>query len=640
MRSSLGIVLVILAVLGITSAQNGVARAQVQGPTSTLPAVYTLLKAYTLPQSALPQGSIEVGIQENDNVSLVAQDGDPTAAQNVVARGRIDGIEQDLILGGHSGNAITLDLELFRDSAGASADVQDLSGLQGSQVTSLTPPSLGDSNIAAHIASPARSGGAPEGVLVGFSSGRLEVNVIEQGSTGSVSEDDVLPLAKYVASAVASNPVPAPSDAELALLRTEADPEQILYDAYDFLLQNYLTQLNPSDLLTGAFMGAAKALTDKGVTSVPAAPQITSQDADGAWAQFLPAYQALEATSTAVSRQDLEQAAATSMYGSLNCHTEYFPPQLYTRVYAEINGQPEALIGIVWQPRPPYTILRVLPNSPAERAGLKAGDQILAFDHVTPDDVGEKNFLQLGIGDAGTPLTITVQRPGVDQPFDVTAVRELLSTPNVTHKMLPGGIGYVELDAFTDGPGAVDDVRAALKDFASAGNVNGWILDLRNNSGGSAATMAQLAGLFVQPGSILGIDIQQDGTSDIMRSSGTPPAGQQPMVILTGPGTASAAEIFTQAMKDLHRATIVGSQTAGCVNGGQIYGLLDSSGIFVSEIDVLSGPRYVPLEGVGVSPDEQVDSSDTDLITGNDPQLAAAEALFTGSAAATASTGP
>ena len=176
-------------------------------------------------------------------------------------------------------------------------------------------------------------------------------------------------------------------------------------------------------------------------------------------------------------------------------------------------------------------------------------------------------------------------------------------------------------------------MRSALQDFEAAGNVTSWILDLRFDGGGSELTMQQIASLFVPAGSLLDSLVQRDGTETRVRTRATPLPDQKPLAILTGPGTASAAEIFTEALHDLGRATVVGSQTAGCVNGGEVFGLLDGSGAFISTDEFLAGPQHVALEGTGVTPDDSVSLNLADFAAGNDTQLAAAIALLSGAPA-------
>lgn len=626
------IVLFALSAMLLLAAFIGPSAHAQQSSTSLSPG-QQVLTPYLLTRSAIPAALQQQDVMPLSNVLVGAFAQDPVDIQKVLDRARIDGLEQDF--GQLNGNSaqIQLQLSLFRDKVGADTDVGDPILLSGLRLTSVGVPLLGDVS-AGYLTKSASF----ESTNIAFASDRLQVLISEVGTPGSTSMADVLPLATLMASRT-KLPPPPPSPDELAVLMTQTSPESILRDAYTLLYENYLEKFPPSQYLGPAFDAASQALTDAGVTGLPASPSITSSDEDGAWGQFLPAYQQLEQlTPSTISQSALAYDAATAMYGDLNCHTSFFTPKDYQREVQDLSGSAEARIGILIQkfPNAQYTILRVQSSSPAEQAGLKAGDEITAIDHQTPEQLGD-HFADLFIGAAGTPITLTIQRVGTSQSFDVTIIRQLIPTTVEQHQILPGGVGYIEFDDFTDGDVAYNDVQKALQDFQAAGNVNSWIMDLRYNSGGSEATMDRIAGLFVPSGSLLTTETQQDGSMSQTTAVGPEFPTQKSMVLIIGANTASAAEIFTQSMKDLGRVTLVGETTAGCVNGGLPLGLLDGSGIFVSTILVLSGPGKVAIEKVGVTPDDMVDLTLQDVQNGQDPQLAAAVSLFTGTQPSTLS---
>jgi carboxyl-terminal processing protease len=626
MRLPSSVVLILAAVLGLGFSGSAV---QAQQTTQNLTAAQQVISRYVLPASAIPTGLQQIGVSSLDNVLVAALAEDPVEIQKIIDRGRLDGIEQDFLQTGGANAQIQLQISLYRDSAGAAADVPDPSLLSGQGAKAVSAPSFGD--LSAGYATEAPS---PESANIVFAIGRLEVLVSEVGPAGSTNQADIVPLARLVEMRVRQNPLPPPTTDELAILQTETMPEPILQDAYNLLLQNYLTKLPPSQLLAAAWTGATKALTDAGVSGLPAAPTISASDGDAAWAQFLPAYQALEKLApSSISAKDLVYAAATEMYNNLNCHTTFFDPPTYSKEVLDLKGAGRARLGIsVGKFDSSIAITAVEPGSPAEQAGLKAGDVIQAIDGQIPASSLDKLSTQLA-GPAGSSVTLTVQRSGADQPLDISVVRQVIRPTVEQHRILPGGIGYIQFNDFTDGDEAVTDISRALSDFAAAG-VNSWILDLRENGGGSELTLKRVAGLFVPDGSLLVTQTEQDGTVTRTRSVGTPPPGQKSMVLLIGKDTASAAEIFAQSMEDLGRVTLVGDTTSGCVNGGLPLGLLDGSGVFVSTIDVRAGPNRVPLEKVGVMPDLKIPQSLplilSQLQSGSDPVLAAAIDLFTG----------
>ncbi|HZU76290.1 MAG TPA: S41 family peptidase, partial [Dehalococcoidia bacterium] len=133
--------------------------------------------------------------------------------------------------------------------------------------------------------------------------------------------------------------------------------------------------------------------------------------------------------------------------------------------------------------------------------------------------------------------------------------------------------------------------------------------------------MQRIAGLFVSEGSPLVTVTSRSGSTTALDSIGTPLDTQRPLVILTSSATASSAEMLTEALRQLGRATVVGTTTAGCVNGGYLVGLLDGSGVMVSTQRVLVGRGRVALEGIGIAPDINCSRTQDDLVAGRDPQL-------------------
>ncbi len=295
---------------------------------------------------------------------------------------------------------------------------------------------------------------------------------------------------------------------------------------------------------------------------------------------------------------------------------------------AALSNHALATVAATATPHAPFRIERVLPGSQAEADGLQPGDQLLAIDHVTAQQAGgEPQFLALALGQAGQPLTLTLQRPGVPTPVEITTTRELVSYPLEQHQVLLGTIGYVDFEGFAAGAAAVDALRAALTELSAAG-VSGWILDLRLSTGRSLSTLQRVAGVFLPPDTPVATTRGVEGGPTALGSMGTPLVDQKPLVVMIGPGTVAAAEVLAQTLHDAGRATVVGSQSAGCVNDGPRYGLLDGGGVVISATAVYAGASQTPLEDAGVSPDVAVARSEADLAAGRDPQLDAALALL------------
>jgi len=306
MRRSV-LTLVIVAVV-LAMGLNGQSALAQQSSQPLSPAQQVVAR-YLFPAGTNPPGLTQQDITPLDNVLIAALAEDPTAVQNIVTRARLDGLEQDFAQSAAGSKAqIQLQVSLFRDSTGAGADVADPSLLAGLPLAAVPAPAFGDTS-----AGYATKSTNLETTNLIFSSGRLEVLVSELGPAGSTNQTDIVPLTRLMESK-AKLPPPDPTPDELVILQTQTSPESTLKDAFELLQENYLTKLPPSQLLSAAYKGAAKALTDAGVTGVPDAPSVTSDDPDTAWSQFLPAYQALEKLApSSLSNRDLAYDAATEM---------------------------------------------------------------------------------------------------------------------------------------------------------------------------------------------------------------------------------------------------------------------------------------------------------------------------------------
>lgn len=268
-------------------------------------------------------------------------------------------------------------------------------------------------------------------------------------------------------------------------------------------------------------------------------------------------------------------------------------------------------------------IVRPVPNSPADKAGLKPGDEIIGFDGDT-----NPNQIKTTVLDASANLThtFTIKRPNVEQPLTFKIVKGQYTLPTVEYRLINKNIGYIAIrDFFTN---VAEETDKAMRDLYSQG-AREWIIDVRDDPGGVDAE--EVVGRFVKGDQIMGYTKnRKDQQPDKVSNDGVdgPDKGQPfspvlPMTVLVNEDSASSSEIFALAMRDFNVGELIGETTAGALGHTEAFALGDGTAISVTVDEYLSAKKE-ELNGVGVTPDIIVPLSIDDLASGSDPQLVAA----------------
>ena len=330
-------------------------------------------------------------------------------------------------------------------------------------------------------------------------------------------------------------------------------------------------------------------------------------------------------------------------------YSSYLTPEDYKASLQDISGQFEGIgveVGTVdskgatvdcntFGPECRFVVIAPLEGSPAEAAGIKAGDVFVAVDAKTLDGLSPDQARDLIRGAAGTTVTITVQR-GTETPFDVTITRAKIQRKEVTTKDLAGGsVGYVKLAGFSDA--GADAFIAAVKADVDKGQKK-LVIDLRGNPGGFITDAQKVASVFIAKGPVFYeqfADGHQQEWDALGNGVATDPAIK--IVLLVDHGSASAAEIVTGALRDTKRATIVGETTFG-KGTVQEWITLDDQGAVKLTIAKWLTPNKDWIHKVGIEPDIAV-TVPTDTPAGQDPVLDKALAVLASNAALPASEG-
>lgn len=327
-----------------------------------------------------------------------------------------------------------------------------------------------------------------------------------------------------------------------------------------------------------------------------------------------------------VNDEKLMQGAIRGMLDALgDKHTSYMDPDMYSQVSKTLQEEYEGIGAYVDTTGKYLTIISPMPGSPAEKAGLKAGDMILAVDGKDMTGIDGNVVLQSVLGLAGTTVRLTIQRQGTAAPFDVNIVRAKITLKSVTGKMLENKIAYVQISAFADN--TKDELRTTLQSLLDQ-QPKGLIIDLRNNGGGYLETAIQVGSEFIDQ-RVLMHEVYGDGKRQDYKSLGGGVATKIPLVVLVNEGTASASEIVAGAIQDYSRGVLVGATTYG-KGSVQIWTeLVNSEGAIRVTTARWLTPKDRQINEVGLKPDYAVTMSDADINAGRDPQLDKAVEILT-----------
>ena len=314
----------------------------------------------------------------------------------------------------------------------------------------------------------------------------------------------------------------------------------------------------------------------------------------------------------------LMRGAISGMMDALgDKQTFYMDPVVYETETSSLSGEYEGIGAYVDLDGEFLTIISPIEGSPAEAAGLKPGDAIIAIDGVdmvgfTPEEVRQKV-----LGPAGTEVKLTVNREGESEPLEFTVTRARIVVPSVTGEMLENDIAYIDINTFGDNTTA--ELDAALEQLLDQ-NPSGVIIDLRNNPGGYLQTAVEVASEFIDDGVIL-YEQYGNGDRDTFNALGNGRATDLPIVVLMNEGSASASEILAGALQDYERATLVGVQSYGKGSVQQWVPLSNNEGAARVTVAKWLTANERAIDGVGLAPDIYVALTDEDYAAERDPQL-------------------
>jgi carboxyl-terminal processing protease len=318
----------------------------------------------------------------------------------------------------------------------------------------------------------------------------------------------------------------------------------------------------------------------------------------------------------------LMQGAIRGMMDSLgDKQTFYMEPQIYKNQITELQGSYEGIGAYVDTTGDYLTIISPIEGTPAQKAGLQPGDEIIAIDGQDVTGVDPTEVLKKVLGPKGSQVTLTIARKDEKQPLQFTITRDQIVIRSAEGKMLEGGIAYVDINTF--GEKTTDELRQTL-DTLMAQKPQGMIIDLRNNGGGYLSTAVEVASEFIDKDKVVLYEKYGDGHRDEYKTLGNGHATNIPIVVLINEGSASASEILAGALQDYGRAKLVGVLSYGKGSVQIWQPLSNDQGAARVTIAKWLTPNERAIDHVGLTPDVVVEMTADDFNAGRDPQLDAA----------------
>ncbi len=318
-----------------------------------------------------------------------------------------------------------------------------------------------------------------------------------------------------------------------------------------------------------------------------------------------------------ISTDKLVYGAISGMVNSLDDpYTVFLPPQENKEFNENLQGSFGG-VGIEIGIREDIlTVIAPITGSPADRAGIRAGDLILKIDEKSTDGMRVHEAVSKIRGLKGSSVTLAILHSGQNEPVEIKLLRDTIKIPTVSWKMQNDNVALLQVFSF--GANVDREFKKTASEILSS-KANRIILDLRNNPGGFLDSSVYLAGFFQDDQEIVTIK-RGNGKEEFYRSEGKPTLKKYPIVILLNKGSASASEILAGALRDNLQALIVGETSFG---KGSVQDVSQLSG--GTSLKVTIAKWYTPsgatIDKVGIKPDIEVIRTDDDINNNRDPQL-------------------
>lgn len=303
----------------------------------------------------------------------------------------------------------------------------------------------------------------------------------------------------------------------------------------------------------------------------------------------------------------LLENAIRGMLSGLDPHSAYLVPDDYKDLQAGTSGEFGGLGIEVGMEDGFVKVISPIDDTPAQRAGIQAGDLIVRLDDVPVKGMSLGEAVKIMRGKPGTKITLTVLREGEQKPLKITITRDVIKVASVKSRMLDPGYGYVRISQFQSRTGedlekAVDDLRRE-----NGAPLKGAVLDLRNNPGGVLSAAVAVSDAFLTKGIIVYTEGRLEDAQLKFNAKPKDLLDGAPLVVLVNGGSASASEIVAGALQDHKRAIVMGTQTFGKGSVQTILPMENGSALKLTTARYFT-PRGTSIQAAGITPDIVLDN--------------------------------
>ena len=330
-----------------------------------------------------------------------------------------------------------------------------------------------------------------------------------------------------------------------------------------------------------------------------------------------------------INQSESMDSAINGLLQSLDPYSAYMSPEIFNEMQTETSGEFGGLGIEVSMESGVVKVISPIDDTPASRAGIKAGDYIVKINDIQVQGKSLSEAVDLMRGPVGSGIELTIRRRGEKKALTFNIVREVIQIKSVKADLLEKNIGYIRLTSFNENSGK--QIKKEINKFEENKNVNAYILDLRNNPGGLLSQAIKISDFFLNDGEIVSTKSRKSSENRKWFAKKGDLTNGKTIVVLINYGSASASEIVAGALKDHKRAILLGENSYGKGSVQSIIPLKNDGAIRLTVAKYYL-PSGKSISEVGVSPDIEVDEETDDfrIKTETDNQLNYAIKLLNG----------